>query len=60
MVVRYGPNLRAALDKVSALLGTGTLRALDAQVELDGQGPRSVARPWLRAQGLIPQGGAVH
>jgi osmoprotectant transport system substrate-binding protein len=60
MVVRYGPNLLAALNKVSALLGTGTLRALDTQVELDGQGPRSVARSWLRAQGLIPQGGAVH
>jgi osmoprotectant transport system substrate-binding protein len=59
VVVRYGPNLLAALNKVSALLDTGTLRALDAQVELDGQGPRSVARAWLRAHGLIPQGGAV-
>ncbi|HET9968117.1 MAG TPA: ABC transporter substrate-binding protein [Streptosporangiaceae bacterium] len=60
VIVRYGPNLLAALNKVSALLDTGTLRALDAQVELDGQGPRSVARAWLRAHALIPQGGAVH
>ena len=60
VIVRYGPNLLAALNKVSALLDTGTLRALDAQVELDGQGPRSVARAWLRAHRLIPQGGAAH
>jgi osmoprotectant transport system substrate-binding protein len=60
VIVRYGPNLLAALNKVSTLLDTGTLRALDAQVELDGHGPRSVARSWLRVQGLIPQGGAVH
>jgi osmoprotectant transport system substrate-binding protein len=60
VIVRYGPNLLAALNTVSALLDTGELRALDAQVELDGQGPRSVARAWLRAHRLIPQGGAVH
>jgi len=60
VVVRYGPNLLAALNKISALLDTGTLRALDAQVELDGHEPRSVAKAWLRVHGLIPQGGAVH
>jgi len=60
VIVRYGPRLAALLNRISALLDTGTLRALDAQVELDGQGPRSVARAWLRAHGLIPQGGAVH
>jgi osmoprotectant transport system substrate-binding protein len=59
VIARYGPNLLAALNKVSALLDTGTLRALDAQVELDGHGPRSVARAWLRAHGLIPQRGAL-
>ena len=59
VIARYGPNLIAALNTVSALLGTGTLRALDAQVELDGHGPRSVARAWLRAHGLIPERGAV-
>jgi osmoprotectant transport system substrate-binding protein len=59
VIARYGPNLLAALNKISALLDTGTLRALDAQVELDGQGPRSVAKAWLRAHGLIPERGAV-
>jgi osmoprotectant transport system substrate-binding protein len=59
VIVRYGPNLLAALNTVSALLDTGTLRALDAQVELDGHGPRSVAKAWLRAHGLIPERGAV-
>ena len=37
MIVRYGPNLVALLNRISALLDTGTLRALDARVELDGQ-----------------------
>ena len=60
VIVRYGPNLVAVLNTISALLDTGTLRALDAQVELDGHGPRSVARAWLRAHQLIPEGSAVH
>ena len=59
VIARYGPNLLAALNTVSALLDTGTLRALDAQVELDGHGPRSVAKAWLRAHGLIPERVAV-
>jgi osmoprotectant transport system substrate-binding protein len=59
VIARYGPNLLAALNTVSALLDTGTLRALDAQVELDGHGPRSVAKAWLGAHGLIPERGAV-
>ncbi len=54
---RYGPRLLAVLNKVSALLDTGTLRALDARVELAGQDPRLVAGNWLRAQELIPAGG---
>ena len=33
------PNLLAVLNSVSALLDTGTLRALDARVELAGQTP---------------------
>jgi osmoprotectant transport system substrate-binding protein len=60
VITRYGPNLLATLNTVSALLDTGELRALDAQVELDGQDPRLVARAWLRAHGLIPQGGGLH
>ena len=58
-IARYGPHLAAVLNKVSALLGTGTLRDLDARVELAGQDPRLVAGSWLRAHRLIPaEGGA--
>ena len=60
VIVRYGPNLLAALNKVSALLDTGELRALDARVELAGQDPRLVAGRWLRAHGLIRPGGGLH
>ena len=59
-IVRYGPNLVAVLNRVSALLNTGTLRDLDAQVEVAGHGPRSVAGAWLRAHGLMQKGGAGH
>ena len=58
-IARYGPNLAAVLNKVSALLDTGTLRALNARVELAGPNPRLVAASWLRAHGLIPAGGAA-
>jgi osmoprotectant transport system substrate-binding protein len=60
VIARYGPNLLAALNTVSALLDTGTLRALDARVELAGQDPRLVAGRWLRARGLIRPGGGLH
>jgi osmoprotectant transport system substrate-binding protein len=60
VITRYGPNLLAALNKVSALLDTGELRALDARVELAGQDPRLVAGRWLRAHGLIRPGGGPH
>jgi osmoprotectant transport system substrate-binding protein len=55
-VGRYGPRLLAVLDTVSARLSTGSLRALDAQVELRGDDPRLVAGSWLRAQGLASEG----
>jgi osmoprotectant transport system substrate-binding protein len=57
VIVRYGPHLVAVHNKVSALLDTGTLRALDARVKLAGQDPRLVAGSWLRTHGLIPAGG---
>jgi glycine betaine/choline ABC-type transport system substrate-binding protein/surface polysaccharide O-acyltransferase-like enzyme len=57
VAARYGPRLLAILNKVSALLDTGTLRTLEARVELAGQDPRRVAGSWLRAHGLIPAGG---
>jgi osmoprotectant transport system substrate-binding protein len=60
VIVRYGPKLVALLDRISALLGTGTLRALDARIELAGQDPRLVAGSWLRAHQLIPEGGVAH
>jgi osmoprotectant transport system substrate-binding protein len=59
VIARYGPRLLAVLNRVSALLDTGTLRALDARVEIAGQNARLVAGGWLRAQGLIPGGGEV-
>ena len=40
-------------------LDTGTLRALDARVEIAGQDARPVAGSWLRSRGLIPAGGEV-
>jgi osmoprotectant transport system substrate-binding protein len=59
-VARYGPRLLTTLNTVSALLDTGTLRSLDARVEIAGQNPRLVAGSWLRAHGLIPVGGEGH
>jgi osmoprotectant transport system substrate-binding protein len=56
-VVRYGQGLVAALNAVSARLTTGSLRALNAQVELDRRNPRIVADDWLHAQGLLGNGG---
>jgi glycine betaine/choline ABC-type transport system substrate-binding protein len=58
-MARYGPRLLATLDAVSAGLSTGTLRNLDARVELFGRDPRSVADGWLRARALIPEGRGV-
>jgi osmoprotectant transport system substrate-binding protein len=52
-VGRYGPGLLAALDAVSARLSTDALMGLDAQVGLNGRSPRTVARTWLREQGLL-------
>ena len=55
-VGRYGPGLLAALDTVSVRLSTDALMGLDAQVELNGRSPRTVARTWLREQGLLAAG----
>jgi osmoprotectant transport system substrate-binding protein len=55
-VTRYGPRLVAVLDTVSARLTTGSLRALNARVELRGEDLRLVAESWLRAHGLISAG----
>ena len=58
-VARYGGGLVAVLDEVSAHLDTGSLRAMDALVQLSGQAPRRVAATWLRTHGLIPREPAV-
>jgi hypothetical protein len=58
-VARFGTRLMTVLDAVSARLTTGSLRALDAQVELAGHEPGRVAGYWLCAHGLMPTGGAV-
>lgn len=58
-VARFGMGLLTVLDAVSERLTTDSLRALDARVELAGHAPRLVAEDWLRAQGLMPKGGAV-
>jgi hypothetical protein len=59
-VARYGPRLLAVLYIVSARFSAGSLRALDARVDLRGQDPRLVAGSWLRMRGLAPTGGALH
>jgi osmoprotectant transport system substrate-binding protein len=53
---RYGADLLAALDAVSARLSTAGLAALDADVELGSGDPRTVADRWLRAEGLARPG----
>ncbi len=57
-VARYGQGLVAVLNAVSARLTTGSLRVLNAQVELDRRDPRIVADDWLYAQGLLGKGRA--
>jgi osmoprotectant transport system substrate-binding protein len=58
-ITRHGLRLLTTLNTVSALLDTGTLRSLDARVEIAGQNPRLVAGSWLRAHGLMQKGGVV-
>jgi osmoprotectant transport system substrate-binding protein len=44
---RWGDELRAPLDAVSAALTTRELRELNRQVVLRGDTPRQAARTWL-------------
>jgi osmoprotectant transport system substrate-binding protein len=59
VVVRYGAGLVALLNRVSADLDTGSLRAMDALVQLDRRASHRVATNWLRTQGLVPEERAV-
>jgi osmoprotectant transport system substrate-binding protein len=52
-----GPIFRRTIDAVSALLSTPVMRQLNADVELSGQDPGTVARRFLQANGLIPPTG---
>jgi glycine betaine/choline ABC-type transport system substrate-binding protein len=45
VIARYGPRLLAVPDTVSARLSVGSLRALDARVDVRGQDPRLVNTP---------------
>jgi hypothetical protein len=45
------------LNRILALLDSGTLRALDVRIERAGQGPWLVAGSWLCAPGLSSAGG---
>jgi osmoprotectant transport system substrate-binding protein len=54
-VLSDAPELEDVLEAVSEALTTEQLRAMTAQVELDGEDPREVAREWLVQQGLASE-----
>ena len=49
---RY-PQIKDAFDPVFKSLDQATLRRLNAQVAVDGEAPRQVARDYLKAQGFL-------
>jgi osmoprotectant transport system substrate-binding protein len=49
---RVGASLTAAMNAVSAALTTEELRAMNAEVAVDGRSPAAVAADWLRREGL--------
>lgn len=49
---RVGPSLIQAMNAVSAALTTDELRAMNAEVAVDGRSPAAVASDWLRREGL--------
>lgn len=50
---RVGPDFAATLDHVSSLLDAKTMRALNAQVDDDGDEPEDVAHRFLAERGLV-------
>jgi osmoprotectant transport system substrate-binding protein len=58
VVTRFGRDVLATLDEVSARLTTEVLRSLNGAVEVDGPSPQDVAEDWLRTHG-IPTGTLV-
>ena len=53
MLSRHGPRLAEVIDSVSRRLTTRAMREMNAEVDLHGQAPESVARRFLAEQGLI-------
>ena len=51
-VIQHWPQLGPLLDRVSADLTTGGLRAMNAAVEIEGRSPATVAAAWLRSHDL--------
>ena len=49
---RYGSRMSDLLNRVSAALTTSELRAMNAEVAVDGRSPASVAEDWLHHEGL--------
>jgi osmoprotectant transport system substrate-binding protein len=49
---RVGPSMSDAMNEVSAALTTDELRAMNAEVAVDGRTPAAVAADWLRREGL--------
>lgn len=49
----HGPELRSALDAVSAKLTTPAMREMNASVDLEARQPADVARRFLEDQGLL-------
>ncbi|HEX9489544.1 MAG TPA: ABC transporter substrate-binding protein [Stellaceae bacterium] len=47
------PRIKDAFDPVFRSLDQATLRRLNAQIAVDGEAPRQVARDYLKAQGFL-------
>ena len=47
------PDLEAALNAVSRRLDPDSITRLNYRVDIDKEDPQSVARAWLREQGLL-------
>lgn len=53
-IAEEGPAFTATIDRVSALLSTRALRALNAAVDQGNQDPKIVAHDFLAQHGLVP------
>lgn len=53
-IAAEGPAFAATVNRVSALLSTQAIRQLNAEVQISGQNPQTVAKMFLIAHGLMP------